>query len=267
MPQRAADVQLARTGVYSGQAEGLDADPRPQSASVAIVARIPEKCPYRGNLPEPPRGLVLPGCATRFLVPPMRIRDSRTRNDGKPGLNRPRLPVDKALVRRPALHIHRGAARLIAAFTLVELIAIIVVLAILAGVAIPKYYDLSTRARVSATGRSWGVLARAVNQYMIDNEDRPAPNVNDALMPPQLDPYLANSDFTRVPPVGGMWDYDEWGAFGGAGVGLVVSVSITQSPAPTSTFQQIDALVDNGNLSTGKVFWLSAYPRYTWRVR
>ncbi|MBY0262898.1 MAG: type II secretion system GspH family protein [Phycisphaerales bacterium] len=153
------------------------------------------------------------------------------------------------------------------AFTLVELIAIIVVLAVLSGVAIPAFIDISTRARVSRTAASWKVLARAVNQYLIDNADAPAPNVNDALMPPQLDPYLMNSDFTATPPVGGLWDYDEWSAFGGAGVGLRVSVSITQSPAPATTFQRIDALVDDGNLSTGMVFYLNAYPRYTWRVR
>jgi type II secretory pathway pseudopilin PulG len=157
--------------------------------------------------------------------------------------------------------------RALPAFTLVELVVIIVVLSVLAGVAVPKYIDLSTRARVSMTARSWGVLMRAVNQYMIDNNDVPAPNVNDAIMPPQLDAYLMNADFTRTPPVGGMWDYDEWGAYSGGGAGLIVSVSITQSPSPASIFQQIDAAVDDGNLTTGSVIYLTAYPRYTWKVR
>lgn len=158
-------------------------------------------------------------------------------------------------------------AHTLSAFTLVELIVTMVVLAVLAGVAIPQYVDMSNRAKVVATASSWKVLARAVNQYMIDNSDRPAPNVQDGQMPPQISPYLMNQDFTRTPAVGGMWDYDEWGAFGGAGVGLIVSISITQSPASQSTFQQIDAMVDDGNLSAGMVFWLTAYPRYTWRVR
>lgn len=153
------------------------------------------------------------------------------------------------------------------AFTLVELIAIIVVLAVLSGVAIPKFIDLSQRAKVSRTAASWKVLTRAVNQYIIDNAGAVPPNVNDALMPPQLDPYLMNSDFTRTPPVGGMWDYDEWAPFSGAGSGLLVSVSITQSSEPAATFQRIDAVVDDGNLSTGMVFYLTTYPRYTWRVR
>ena len=152
-------------------------------------------------------------------------------------------------------------------FTMIELIVVIVVLAILAGVAVPKLYDMGTRARISTTAYSWKVLTRAVNQYLIDNANAVPPNVNDGVMPPQLDPYLSNADYTRTPPVGGMWDYDEWSADGGGGAGLIVSVSITNSTQPSSTFQAIDAIVDDGNINTGQVFYLSAYPRYTWKVR
>lgn len=152
-------------------------------------------------------------------------------------------------------------------FTLIELIVIIVVLAILAGVAIPTYVDYSQRAKVTATAANWKMLTRAVNEYLLMNNDVPPPNVNDGIMPPQLRPYFMNEEVTKTPPIGGMWDYDEWGGYGGAGVGLIVSISITQSPAPASTFQQIDALVDDGNTSTGMLFYLNAYPRYTWRVR
>ncbi|MFO0493594.1 MAG: type IV pilin protein, partial [bacterium] len=37
------------------------------------------------------------------------------------------------------------------AFTLIELVAVIVVLAILAGVAVPRYFDYTDRARTGAT--------------------------------------------------------------------------------------------------------------------
>ncbi len=152
-------------------------------------------------------------------------------------------------------------------FTLIELVAIVVVLAILSGVAIPKYIDYSERARVASTAYSWRVLTNALNQYIIDNSGAIPPNVQDAQMPPALTPYFTLSEYTRTPPVGGMWDYDEWSNFAGGGAGLIVSVSITQSPAPSSTFQRIDAIVDDGNTSTGMVFFLTSYPRHTWKVR
>lgn len=153
-------------------------------------------------------------------------------------------------------------------FTLIELIVIIVVLAVLAGVAIPKYTDYSQRAKITATAATWKMFTRAVNEYMAFNEDIPPPNVNDAIMPPELKPYFSNDEIaSSKPAIGGAWDYDEWGPFGGAGVGLRVSISITQSTAPQSTFQQIDAMVDDGNINTGMMFYLNSYPRYTWRVR
>ncbi|MCZ6835905.1 MAG: prepilin-type N-terminal cleavage/methylation domain-containing protein [Planctomycetota bacterium] len=51
-------------------------------------------------------------------------------------------------------------------FTLIELIAVIVVLAILAGVALPKYFDYSAQAQESATkGTLGGVRAGVANFY------------------------------------------------------------------------------------------------------
>jgi prepilin-type N-terminal cleavage/methylation domain-containing protein len=51
-------------------------------------------------------------------------------------------------------------------FTLIELIAVIVVLAILAGVALPKYFDYAARAKESATkGVLGGVRAGIANFY------------------------------------------------------------------------------------------------------
>lgn len=54
------------------------------------------------------------------------------------------------------------------AFTLIELIAVLVVLAILSGVAVPKYIDYSTRARSSATQGALGGVRTAVANYMVD---------------------------------------------------------------------------------------------------
>jgi prepilin-type N-terminal cleavage/methylation domain-containing protein len=51
-------------------------------------------------------------------------------------------------------------------FTLIELIAVIVVLAILAGVALPKYFDYSAQAKVSACkGALGGVRSGIANFY------------------------------------------------------------------------------------------------------
>lgn len=50
-------------------------------------------------------------------------------------------------------------------FTLIELIAVLVVLAILSGVALPKYFDYSERARTSALQGSLGGVRTAVANF------------------------------------------------------------------------------------------------------
>lgn len=51
------------------------------------------------------------------------------------------------------------------AFTLVELIAVIVVLAILAGVAVPRYFDYTDRARSSAVQGTLANVRSAIANY------------------------------------------------------------------------------------------------------
>ena len=53
-------------------------------------------------------------------------------------------------------------------FTLVELIAVVVVLAILSGIALPKYLDYSARAKSSALQGALGGVRTGIAQYFAD---------------------------------------------------------------------------------------------------
>lgn len=53
-------------------------------------------------------------------------------------------------------------------FTLVELIAVIVVLAILSGIALPKYLDYSARAKSAALQGALGGIRTGIAQYFAD---------------------------------------------------------------------------------------------------
>lgn len=55
------------------------------------------------------------------------------------------------------------------AFTLIELVVVIVVLAILSGVAIVKYHDVSSQARRSADEGSLAGINQALHQKFLDN--------------------------------------------------------------------------------------------------
>lgn len=115
---------------------------------------------------------------------------------------------------------HRG-------FTLIELIAVIVVLAILAGVAIPKYFDYSAQAKVSATKGTLGGMRAGIANFFANaaiNGTAAYPtyaefNTLGTVMQEQLpdNPYAndntvrdAVGTWTATPPIVGAqgWAYD-----------------------------------------------------------
>lgn len=55
------------------------------------------------------------------------------------------------------------------AFTLIELIAVIVVLAILSGIALPRYFDYAARARAAATQGALGGMRTAIANFFVNS--------------------------------------------------------------------------------------------------
>ena len=62
---------------------------------------------------------------------------------------------------------HNGSMK--RAFTLVELIAVLVVLAILSGVALPKYFDYTARAKASAMQGTLGGMRTAISNFYVNS--------------------------------------------------------------------------------------------------
>jgi prepilin-type N-terminal cleavage/methylation domain-containing protein len=111
------------------------------------------------------------------------------------------------------------------AFTLIELIAVIVVLAILAGIAIPKYFDYAAQAKVSSVRGTLGGVRSAIANFTSNSA------VNGAVAYPTLvqmqtlgtvmqeaipqNPYnndatIAAGVWAATPPTSGTngWNYD-----------------------------------------------------------
>ena len=110
-------------------------------------------------------------------------------------------------------------------FTLIELIAVIVVLAILSGVAIPKYFDYAANAKASATKGTLGGVRSAVANFYANSAVSGAAaypslaqlqTVGTVMQEPiAANPYTpdipgAAASWAATPPVAGTngWNYD-----------------------------------------------------------
>lgn len=132
------------------------------------------------------------------------------------------------------------------AFTLVELIAVIVVLAILAGVAIPKYFDFRERALVTATAAQFKVLQRAGQQYYYEYQGWPV-DWDLGTFPTMFAPYVDNSFINSPPAIGGTWDFNVYGP----ATALRPNWSAHNSTVSDSVLQRVDAIIDDGVITTG----------------
>jgi prepilin-type N-terminal cleavage/methylation domain-containing protein len=114
-------------------------------------------------------------------------------------------------------------------FTLIELIAVIVVLAILSGVAIPRYIDYTTRARESAIKGTLGAVRSGIANWYANSSVSGSPafptltnlqtfGATGVMQEPIMgNPYASNSTtivagtWASTPPVvtgGAGWAYD-----------------------------------------------------------
>jgi len=102
-------------------------------------------------------------------------------------------------------------------FTLVELMVVIIILAVLTGIAIPSYLALRNRARIQATRSEMQNIATALEMYAADNDVYPpvATWNTDIEAGGFMDPVPVDDAWTTalvyVLPVGGGYTLTSWG--------------------------------------------------------
>ena len=146
-------------------------------------------------------------------------------------------------MRRPP---HRNAkiANRKSAFTLVEILIVVVILGILAAIVIPQFSNASGQA-------ARNTFVAQVKQFATDYELRLAregslpADVGPGTLPAGMEDYIDTGGWARPTPVGGRWDWD-FEQFG-----VTAAVSVYQPTATTDDFLLIDQAIDDGDLSTG----------------
>ncbi|MEN0110667.1 MAG: prepilin-type N-terminal cleavage/methylation domain-containing protein [Planctomycetota bacterium] len=151
-------------------------------------------------------------------------------------------------------------------FTLVELVVVIMVLGILAGVAAPKLLSFSAESEAAAILTNVRSIFDAVELAAARDGSLP-PDVSRGTAPPELDGMLPPALFTQPSPLGGEYD---WNGPGSplASYGVSIRVSGGATVANRETYRAMERMADDGVATSGWItvtgqqvlFSLSANP-------
>jgi prepilin-type N-terminal cleavage/methylation domain-containing protein len=134
------------------------------------------------------------------------------------------------------------------AFTLIELMIAVVIVGVVAAIAVSRFGELQMSAAHAGTAANFQSLIASVHLYYGDNRELPRDR-SPGVFPSELNGYLRPRDFLRVPPLGGVWDWNGNDANPWRTVGA--NMSIYQQPAPIEKLLAFDRRFDDGTLNGG----------------
>ncbi|HZW11534.1 MAG TPA: prepilin-type N-terminal cleavage/methylation domain-containing protein [Phycisphaerales bacterium] len=139
----------------------------------------------------------------------------------------------------------RGGRR---AFTLVEILVVVVILGILGAIVVPQFAGAAEESRRTAFVSELRVWLEAVELHVVREGSYPADG-SSGECPPGFEPYIDEEDFERGTPVGGVWDveFDEWGITSAVGVHFWGGGPVQDDAYMTL----VDEIYDDGDLATG----------------
>ncbi|MEM8757823.1 MAG: prepilin-type N-terminal cleavage/methylation domain-containing protein [Planctomycetota bacterium] len=139
------------------------------------------------------------------------------------------------------------AARGQRAFTLVEILIVVVILGILAATVVPSFANAIEPSERSAFATSLRSFAQSTELYRVQEGGYPQDSTSGEI-PDGLEDYIDVSTWRSETPIGGLWDSESEldGAVFGIGVHFM-----TDEPRDSVYMTELDALIDNGDLTTG----------------
>lgn len=146
------------------------------------------------------------------------------------------------------------------AFSLVEIMVVVIVIAILAAVIVPNTVRAGDTARVAATAEDIRTISEAVERHR-NSSGRWPRDVRPAVMPTELESIFGRANpFDKAAPIGGVYDYQ--GATTARGPLLVIRSGRANPIGPQSMLQELDEFMDDGDLGTGRIRMSGATLQY-----
>ena len=89
------------------------------------------------------------------------------------------------------------------AFTLIEILVVVMILGLLAAIVVPQFGDASTEARRTAFINSGRIFVSAAKLYHLDLGVHP--HARSGVLPVGFGDYIQSQNWERATPIGGEW--------------------------------------------------------------
>lgn len=154
----------------------------------------------------------------------------------------------------PGFSRHASFRRYARAFTLVEVMVVIVIIGFLAAAGLPGYRHLTMRSKVTALENDLRQFSTAIQTFALQNGRWPADG-DPQVIPADLAAALSDN-FTHPTPIGGVykWNY-EVPADGVAAKAAIVVLTVSGNVVTDDeeVFLMIDRQMDDGVLESGSI--------------
>ncbi|MDI1250814.1 MAG: prepilin-type N-terminal cleavage/methylation domain-containing protein [Lacunisphaera sp.] len=134
----------------------------------------------------------------------------------------------------------KATIRRIQAFTLVEIMIVVVIIGLLAAMAIPAFQRSRLRSQAARLTNDFRQIDSAFQRYLLENGTAPAA-AGLGVVPTGMTGYLPTA-FTSTSPLGGNYQWSGPSAY----------VVLRNSNATDTIMQMVDTALDDGDLTTGE---------------
>ncbi len=139
------------------------------------------------------------------------------------------------------------------AFTLVEILIVVVILGIMAAIVVPQFAGTTRDAQIGAFISSLKTYTGAAEYYSVREGSYPVDGSSGAV-PAGFEDYIDADEWTAGTPMGGVWDTE----FNELGIIAAIGVHFNDGDNPgDAVMLLVDERFDNGDLATGSFQKLS----------
>jgi len=132
-------------------------------------------------------------------------------------------------------------------FTLLEIMIIVVIIGIIASLAVPGFVKLRRVSQSRAIANNLRVFSDAFETYNLETGEWPDSHSSEGSIPSEMEGWINEDMWVNGSPIKGHHAFEDPGA------GDSVYISLVADEIDESLQKQVDELLDDGNLSAGRV--------------